>query len=87
MSFTYCGRWQNLTALLPVQCESGRGYNLNQSLFERLILCGHPVTTLQQQRRMRPAISALIRQTIYPELQVVLPPSWHLNMRLMFELC
>lgn len=39
------------------------------SFFERLVSQGHPVVTLQQQRRMRPSISALIRP-LYPHLQV-----------------
>ncbi|KAK9808579.1 hypothetical protein WJX72_000022 [[Myrmecia] bisecta] len=53
-----------------LQLESGRGYNLDVSLFERLAQqSGFPVATLQQQRRMRPAISRLIRSTIYPDLQ------------------
>ena len=56
---------------LAVQVESGRGYNLDTSFFERLVNQGHPVVTLQQQRRMRPTISSLIRP-IYPHLQVIL---------------
>lgn len=54
---------------LLVQVESRRGYNLDMSFFERLVSQGHPVVTLQQQRRMRPSISALIRP-LYPDLQV-----------------
>jgi AAA domain len=50
--------------------ESGRGYNLNLSLFERLQQQGLPVSTLMTQRRMHPDISALIRGPIYPTLQV-----------------
>ena len=49
--------------------ESGDGYNLNQSLFERLILAGVPHTTLSLQHRMRPEISSLVRYLTYPELQ------------------
>ncbi len=53
------------------QAESRQRYNLDISLFERLVRTGgFPVTTLQVQRRMRPSISRLIRQTIYPKLQV-----------------
>ena len=51
--------------------ESRRGYDLDVSFFERLVVQGHPVATLQQQRRMRPSISSLIRNTIYPNLQVM----------------
>lgn len=63
---------------LCVQTESGQGYDLDRSLFERLVRQGFPVATLEQQRRMRPSISRLIRNTIYPSLQVspvyLLPP-------------
>jgi superfamily I DNA and/or RNA helicase len=48
--------------------EKGNGYDLNRSLFERLVLRGYPHHTLCQQHRMRPEISALVRQLTYPEL-------------------
>ena len=48
--------------------EKGEGYNLNMSLFERLVLKGYPHETLTEQHRMRPEISALIRQLTYPDL-------------------
>lgn len=48
--------------------EKGDGYDLNCSLFERLILKDYPHESLSQQHRMRPEISALIRQLTYPEL-------------------
>ncbi|KAI1773874.1 P-loop containing nucleoside triphosphate hydrolase protein [Hypoxylon cercidicola] len=48
--------------------EAGHGYDLNRSLFERLILQGRPHCTLTNQHRMRPEISALIRHH-YPALQ------------------
>lgn len=48
--------------------EKGEGYDLNRSLFERLILKHYPHETLTQQHRMRPEISALIRKLTYPEL-------------------
>jgi superfamily I DNA and/or RNA helicase len=38
------------------------------SLFERLVLKGYPHVTLTDQHRMRPEISALIRQLTYPNL-------------------
>lgn len=47
--------------------ESGKGYDLNRSLFERLMLQGHPSCTLLNQHRMRPEISELIRHN-YPAL-------------------
>ncbi|KAL0023606.1 hypothetical protein WJX77_006297 [Trebouxia sp. C0004] len=55
--------------LYALQTESGQGYNLDLSLFERLVRQGFPVATLEQQRRMRPSVSRLIRNTIYPSLQ------------------
>ncbi|KAJ3507974.1 hypothetical protein NLJ89_g6011 [Agrocybe chaxingu] len=48
--------------------EKGEGYDLNRSLFERLILKGYPHETLAKQHRMRPEISSLIRTLTYPEL-------------------
>lgn len=48
--------------------EKGDGYDLNRSLFERLILKGFPHQTLVEQHRMRPAISALVRSLTYPDL-------------------
>lgn len=47
---------------------SGGGYNLDCSLFERLIVAGLPSVTLEVQHRMRPSISALIRAQTYPSL-------------------
>ncbi|KAK6527341.1 hypothetical protein TWF281_010523 [Arthrobotrys megalospora] len=49
--------------------EKGDGYNLNQSLFERLVLAGVPHVTLNLQHRMRPEISSLVRNLTYPELE------------------
>jgi len=48
--------------------EKEEGYDLNRSLFERLILRGFPHQTLHQQHRMRPEISALVRSLTYPDL-------------------
>ncbi|KAG6891612.1 hypothetical protein C0992_002651 [Termitomyces sp. T32_za158] len=48
--------------------ENGEGYDLNKSLFERLILRDYPHAKLTSQHRMRPEISALIRELTYPEL-------------------
>lgn len=49
--------------------EKGDGYDLNRSLFERLVLQGHPHTTLQKQHRMHPDISFLVRELTYPHLE------------------
>uniref|UniRef100_A0A0W0EUT7 AAA+ ATPase domain-containing protein n=1 Tax=Moniliophthora roreri TaxID=221103 RepID=A0A0W0EUT7_MONRR len=48
--------------------EKGDGYNLNMSLFERLVIKGFPHETLSEQHRMRPEISSLIRELTYPHL-------------------
>jgi AAA domain len=48
---------------------SGGGYKLDCSLFERLVLQRWPSVTLEVQHRMRPSISALIRQQTYPNLK------------------
>jgi len=50
----------------------GRHYNLDISLFERLITAKTnplPSSNLTIQRRMRPEISSLIRNTLYPYLE------------------
>eukprot|EP00980_Cylindrotheca_fusiformis_P004952 scaffold1051_cov119-Cylindrotheca_fusiformis.AAC.27 len=47
---------------------SGAGYNLDVSLFERLILRDLPSTTLATQHRMRPTLSSFIRAQTYPNL-------------------
>jgi hypothetical protein len=46
----------------------GEGYDLDRSLFERLVLKGFPHQTLTAQHRMRPEISALVRHLTYPDL-------------------
>ena len=58
------------TQVYQLAAESNGGLDLDISLFERLVTSGTLRTyTLQQQRRMRPCIANLIRNTIYPELQ------------------
>ena len=49
--------------------EKGDGYDLNRSMFERLVLKDHPHQVLSEQHRMRPEISALVRQLTYPDLK------------------
>jgi hypothetical protein len=49
--------------------ESGEGYDLNRSLFERLILASYPYKILTTQHRMHPDIARLPRALTYPELQ------------------
>ncbi|RPA83460.1 P-loop containing nucleoside triphosphate hydrolase protein [Ascobolus immersus RN42] len=48
--------------------EKGDGFDLNRSLFERMVLGGYPHTTLASQHRMCPEISALVRHLTYPTL-------------------
>lgn len=49
--------------------EKGQGYDLNRSLFERLVLAGYPHSTLAKQHRMCPEISSLVKHLTYPELE------------------
>ncbi|KAE8380077.1 P-loop containing nucleoside triphosphate hydrolase protein [Aspergillus bertholletiae] len=49
--------------------EKGSGYDLNRSLFERLVLAGYPNSTLAKQHRMCPEISYLVRSLTYPDLE------------------
>jgi replication-associated recombination protein RarA len=49
--------------------ESGRGLNLNMSLFERLVVSNYPFSVLSTQHRMHGSISTLVRELTYPQLQ------------------
>ncbi|RYP21731.1 hypothetical protein DL767_009193 [Monosporascus sp. MG133] len=49
--------------------EKGDGYDLNMSLFERLIRQGFRHTTLRKQHRMDPEISRIPRALTYPDLE------------------
>ena len=51
----------------PLQKESGKGYDFNVSLFERLAR-NLPPATLTVQHRMHPEISAISKMLTYPEL-------------------
>lgn len=48
--------------------EKGNGFDLNRSLFERMIIQGAPHTTLCKQHRMVPEISIFPRRLTYPQL-------------------
>ncbi|CAJ2510869.1 Uu.00g064940.m01.CDS01 [Anthostomella pinea] len=48
--------------------EKGDGYDLNMSLFERMIRQGYKHTTLRKQHRMEPQISLFPRALTYPDL-------------------
>ena len=59
---------------LSLESARGQPYQLDRSQFERLAvgqpgLPAVPVTQLSMQRRMRPDIARLIRNTVYPGLQ------------------
>ncbi|KAG9092170.1 hypothetical protein FS749_015949 [Ceratobasidium sp. UAMH 11750] len=48
---------------------TGPIYRFDLSLMERLSSSGFPMSRLDVQRRMRPSISSLIRNTLYPKLE------------------
>ncbi|PVI03012.1 P-loop containing nucleoside triphosphate hydrolase protein [Periconia macrospinosa] len=48
--------------------EKGEGYDLNRSLFERLVVQGYPHHTLLQQHRMRPELANFVRELTYSAL-------------------
>jgi superfamily I DNA and/or RNA helicase len=66
--FSWCRQLRPKVNHYLLTVEKGEGYDLNRSLFERLVLKGYPHKTLSEQHRMRPEISALIRQLTYPDL-------------------
>ena len=47
-----------------LRVESGRGFDLNVSLFERLVNNGYPLTTLELQHRMPPEVSQPVTQSV-----------------------
>lgn len=51
----------------PAVYELEKEYNLNMSMFERLVKNNYEYTTLSNQRRMRPEISEMLR-LLYPDL-------------------
>lgn len=54
---------------LSSESRQGRQYNLDRSLFERLITTAKvPSSLLTTQRRMRPEICDMVRHTLYPKL-------------------
>ncbi|KAG0278677.1 hypothetical protein BGZ95_003405 [Linnemannia exigua] len=65
-------RPQVQTFSLTSESSEGKKYNLDRSLFERLVTSKPnplPMSRLTIQRRMRPEISSLIRNTLYPTLE------------------
>ncbi|KAH7335663.1 hypothetical protein B0J17DRAFT_616684 [Rhizoctonia solani] len=59
----------NCYGLATENADSGYIYKFDQSLMERLSSGGFPMSQIDVQRRMRPEISSLIRNTLYPKLQ------------------
>lgn len=53
--------------------ERGLGFDLNRSLFERLIMQGHEHMTLHKQHRMSPEISIFSREDTYPDMEDAVP--------------
>jgi AAA domain len=53
----------------PLQIQSGEGFDLNVSLFERLVKEGIQYQALKRQHRMQPAISRVVRELTYPHLE------------------
>lgn len=49
--------------------QSGKGFDLNVSLFERLVGQGIQFEPLGRQHRMQPAISKVVRYLTYPDLE------------------
>ncbi|EKX50132.1 hypothetical protein GUITHDRAFT_57273, partial [Guillardia theta CCMP2712] len=55
--------------LYELTWQSRKGFDIDRSLFERLVEDRNaPTSVLRRQYRMRPEISRLIRETIYPDL-------------------
>ncbi|KAK6331219.1 hypothetical protein TWF696_003278 [Orbilia brochopaga] len=52
-----------------LQHDSKKGYDLDISMFERLMLAGFPFNTLEIQHRARPEIANIIRTLTYPNLK------------------
>jgi len=64
----YCRQLRPKVNNYYLTVEKGEGFDLNRSLFERLVLKGYPHAQLKAQHRMRPEISRLIRHLTYPDL-------------------
>lgn len=54
----------------PAVFDLAKNYNLDWSLFERLIKNGYPYKTLVEQHRMRPEISQTLMPMFYKNLKV-----------------
>jgi hypothetical protein len=66
----YMRRLRAKVNLYALEIESGQGYDIDRSLFERLVEDRNaPTCVLNRQYRMRPQISEIVRRSIYPTLQ------------------
>lgn len=61
------------TRSFKLTVERGDGFDLNLSLFERLVRRGYEHVTLLRQHRMRPELSDLVRKLTYPYLEDAVP--------------
>jgi len=52
-----------------LQVGHRNGFDLNRSMFERLVLSDFPYVTLHEQHRMHPSIARLVQALTYPELR------------------
>lgn len=68
LPYIFCRQLRPKVSNYLLTVEKGEGYDLNRSLFERLVLKGYPHEILLAQHRMRPEISALVRHMTYPDL-------------------
>lgn len=72
VSITAAYWWQGWSSAGPslrcLQKDSGRGHDLDVSLFERLVDEGYPYCALKQQHRMRTSIAGPVRTLTYPDL-------------------
>ena len=66
---SFCPKLRPKPESYKLTCSSNYGFNLDRSLFERLITSNLPSCMLQVQHRMRPEISQIIRRQTYPTLQ------------------
>jgi hypothetical protein len=67
---TYIHRLRPKVNAYSLQSDSGYGYDIDRSLFERLVKDrGAPTSVLTTQYRMHPAISELVRGSIYKLLR------------------
>ena len=52
-----------------MKCNLFQDFDLNVSLFERMILNGFPLAGLEEQHRMGPPIASVVSRVFYPQLR------------------